>query len=337
MIQFPDAIATANSGQDLSAEQTAALIDQMLSGDADEDQVGDLLLALRQKGEAVTEIVGAARAMRAHMTRIPHGHRLLLDTCGTGGSQSHTFNISTAVAIVTAACGIPVAKHGNRKATSVTGSADVLEELGVGIESDPDAVARRLDEIGICFCFAVKLHPAMRHVVGIRRKLGVKTLFNLLGPLCNPAGATHQLLGTSQPEAFEKIAQAISELGTTRSFVLHAADGQDEVSLDGYTDVIEVCGDAEPRRHRWTPADFGLLPAGVEALAASGPAESAAIIRRIFDGEPGPCRDTVVAGVAASLVLTETAPNLSEAVKQACESIDSGAAKDKLSQLATPG
>lgn len=333
MTDFQDAIKQAESGSDLSAEQTADLIDQMLAGQADEDAVGELLLALRQKGEAVSEIVGAATAMRRHMTRIPHSHDRLLDTCGTGGSQSGSFNISTAIAIVTAACGVPVAKHGNRKATSVTGSADVLEELGVGIESDAQQVARRLDETGLCFCFAVKLHPAMRHVVGVRRKLGVKTLFNLLGPLCNPAGATHQLLGTSQLDAQQKIAAAIAELGTTRSFVVHAADGQDEVSLDGHTAAVEVCGNEVKPAQRWTPEDFGLLPAGVEALAASGPAESAAIIRRILDGEPGPQRDTVVAGTAAALLLTETAAALRDGVKLAAEAIDSGAAKAKLEQL----
>ncbi|MCA9066101.1 MAG: anthranilate phosphoribosyltransferase [Planctomycetaceae bacterium] len=334
MTTFDDAIRLAKSGSDLSADQTADLIDQMLSGAASGDQIGELLLALRDKGESVSEIVGAARAMRRHMTRIPHSHDRLLDTCGTGGSESGSFNISTAIEIVTAACGVAVAKHGNRKATSVTGSADVLEELGVGIESDADQVARRLDEIGLCFCFAVKLHPAMRHVVGVRRQLGVKTLFNLLGPLCNPAGATHQLLGTSRVDAQQKIAAAIAELGTTRSFVVHAADGQDEVSLDGFTDAVEVCGNRVTGQHRWTPADFGLLPAGVEALAASGPAESAAIIRRILDGQPGPQRDTVVAGVAAALLLTDNAGSLADGVGLAAKAIDSGAAKAKLEQLA---
>ncbi|WP_182867817.1 anthranilate phosphoribosyltransferase [Stieleria mannarensis] len=334
MTTFEDAIRQAHRNQDLPADQTAVLIDQMLSGEADQEQIGQLLLALRDKGEAVSEIVGAATAMRRHMTRIAHRHDCLLDTCGTGGSRSGSFNISTAVAIVTAACGVPVAKHGNRKATSVTGSADVLEELGVGIESDADQVARRLDEIGLCFCFAVKLHPAMRHVVGIRRKLGVKTLFNLLGPLCNPAGATHQLLGTSNVDAQGKIAAAIAQLGTQRSFVIHAADGQDEVSLDRYTDAVEVAGNQVTGRFRWTPEDFGLPPTDVTALAASGPAESAAIIRRILDGASGPARDTVVAGVAAALLLTDKVASLAEGVSQAAEVIDSGAAKAKLEQLA---
>ena len=329
---FQSAIQQAVAGSDLSADQTSELIDAMLQGEADEDEVGQLLLALKEKGEAVSELVGAARALRRHMTRIPHHHDTLLDTCGTGGSGSGTFNISTAVAIVAAACGVPVAKHGNRKATSLTGSADVLEELGVKIESEADAVAERLDSIGICFCFAAKLHPAMRHVVGVRRKLGVKTLFNLLGPLCNPAGATHQLLGTSTPDAQAKVAAAIRELGTTRSFVVHASDGQDEVALEGTTSVIEVIG-AQQATHTWSARDFGLFPVGQEALTAANPAESAAIIRRIFDGEPGPCRDTVLAGTAAALLLVGAASSLGEGVKLAAEAVDSGAAAAKLASL----
>jgi anthranilate phosphoribosyltransferase len=328
---FQTAIDQATAGTDLSADQTSDLIDAMLRGETDEDLVGKLLLALKEKGEAVSELVGAARAMRQHMTVIPHHHDLLLDTCGTGGSGSGTFNISTAVAIVAAACGVPVAKHGNRKATSLTGSADVLEELGVKIESDAKAVAERLDSIGVCFCFAQKLHPAMRHVVGIRRKLKVKTLFNLLGPLCNPAGATHQLLGTSTRDAQLKVAAAISELGTTRSFVIHASDGQDEVSLDGTTNVIEVTD--QQQDHRWSASDFGLLPAGHEALAAANSVESADIIRRLFDGEPGPCRDTVLAGTAAALVLVGKTDSLAEAVHQAATAIDDGAANAKLEAL----
>lgn len=329
---FSTAISQATAGHDLSVNQTSDLIDAMLRGDASEDEIGQLLLALREKGEAVAELVGAAKAMRSHMTRIPHGHETLLDTCGTGGSESGTFNISTAVAIVAAAAGVPVAKHGNRKATSLSGSADVLEELGVGIESDPAEVGKRLDTVGVCFCFAPKLHPAMRHVVGVRRKLGVKTLFNLLGPLCNPAGATHQLLGTSTADAQQKVAAAITELGTVRSFVVHGSDGQDEVSLDGTTEVIEVA-DGVATSHSWSPSRFGLLPLGREALAAANPAESAAIITRLLAGEPGPCRDTVVAGTAAALLLVDKAGSLQEGTQIASDTIDSGAAKEKLEQL----
>ena len=329
---FSDAIKIVKEGSDLTEEQTSDLIDAMLVGAASEDQVGHLLLALKEKGEAVSELVGAARAMRKHMTKLPHQHELLLDTCGTGGSGSGTFNISTGVAIVAAACGVAVAKHGNRKASSLTGSADVLEVLGVTLESDPESVASRLDEIGICFCFAAKLHPAMRHVVGVRKKLGVKTLFNLLGPLCNPAGATHQLLGTSSLDAQNKVADALRKLGTRRSYVIHAEDGQDEISLDGVNRVIEVTSESSVI-HEWGVREFGLLPAGKEALAARDPQESAGIIRRLLDGEPGPCRDTVLAGAASALLLVERVASLQEGVRVAAEAIDSGAAANKLAQL----
>lgn len=329
---FSDAIKIVKEGSDLTEEQTSDLIDAMLVGAASEDQVGHLLLALKEKGEAVSELVGAARAMRKHMTKLPHQHELLLDTCGTGGSGSGTFNISTGVAIVAAACGVAVAKHGNRKASSLTGSADVLEVLGVTLESDPESVARRLDEIGICFCFAAKLHPAMRHVVGVRKKLGVKTLFNLLGPLCNPASATHQLLGTSSLDAQNKVADALRKLGTRRSYVIHAEDGQDEISLDGVNRVIEVTSESSVI-HEWSVREFGLLPAGKEALAARDPEESAGIIRRLLDGEPGPCRDTVLAGAASALLLVERVASLQEGVRVAAEAIDSGAAANKLAQL----
>ena len=329
---FQAAIVQANSGTDLEENQTSDLIDAMLRGEAEERDVANLLLALKEKGESVSELVGASRAMRRHMTQIPHSHRVLLDTCGTGGSGSGTFNISTAVAIVAAAAGVAVAKHGNRRATSLTGSADVLEVLGVPIESDAESVAQRLDRDGICFCFAAKLHPAMRHVIGVRRQLGVKTLFNLLGPLCNPAGATHQLLGTSTPETQTMVAAAIGALGTTRSFVVHAADGQDEVSLDGATHVIDVQA-SENKTYDWTPADFGLQETTRDALAAANPNESAEIIRRVFHGESGPCRDAVLAGTAAALVLVGVASDIRDGVKKAAETIDSGAAKDKLASL----
>ena len=329
---FSDAIKIVKEGSDLTEEQTSDLIDAMLVGAASEDQVGHLLLALKEKGEAVSELVGAARAMRKHMTKLPHQHELLLDTCGTGGSGSGTFNISTGVAIVAAACGVAVAKHGNRKASSLTGSADVLEVLGVTLESDPESVASRLDEIGICFCFAAKLHPAMRHVVGGRKKLGVTTLFNLLGPLCNPAGATHQLLGTSSLDAQNKVADALRKLGTRRSYVIHAEDGQDEISLDGVNRVIEVTSESSVI-HEWGVREFGLLPAGKEALVARDPEESAGIIRRLLDGEPGPCRDTVLAGAASALLLVERVASLQEGVRVAAEAIDSGAAANKLAQL----
>ena len=336
MIDFASAIAHVQSGEDLSAEQTGHLIDQMLDGRADADQVAQLLLAIRAKGEAVDELVGAATSMRRHMTPIRHRYPILLDTCGTGGSGSGTFNISTTAAIVASACGVAVAKHGNRKATSLTGSADVLAELGVSIESDCERVERTLDEVGLCFCFAAKLHPAMKHVVAIRRSLGVPTLFNLLGPLCNPAGATHQLLGTTKPESQQKIAAALQRLGTKHSAVIRGTDGQDEVTLDGATEVIEITGVTQ-QALRWTPETFGLQAATAAELQAKDPADSAAIIRRILDGEKGAPRDVVVAGTAAALWLVGKASTLAEGAAVAQDAIDSGAAKAKLNALVNAG
>lgn len=336
MIDFASAIAHVQSGEDLSAEQTGHLIDQMLDGRADADQVAQLLLAIRAKGEAVDELVGAATSMRRHMTPIRHRYPILLDTCGTGGSGSGTFNISTTAAIVASACGVAVAKHGNRKATSLTGSADVLAELGVSIESDCERVERTLDDVGLCFCFAAKLHPAMKHVVAIRRSLGVPTLFNLLGPLCNPAGATHQLLGTTKPESQQKIAAALQRLGTKHSAVIRGTDGQDEVTLDGATEVIEITGVTQ-QALRWTPETFGLQAATAAELQAKDPADSAAIIRRILDGEKGAPRDVVVAGTAAALWLVGKASTLAEGAAVAQDAIDSGAAKAKLNALVNAG
>lgn len=341
MPDFSKAVARVRSGDDLPADEVAALIGAMLDGAvttgvARAEEVRELLLALRAKGESTSELVGAARAMRAHMTPIGGRRRegILLDTCGTGGSGSGTFNISTAAAIVISAAGVPVAKHGNRRATSRSGSADVLSELGVRIESDRAVVERLLEELNLCFCFAPVLHPAMRHVAEIRRSLGVPTLFNLLGPLCNPAGATHQLMGTGRAEVQTRLAEALSALGTTRSVVVRGEDGQDEVSLDGVTTAIEVRNDGSRRTHHWTASSFGLHPAGVDAMQAADPQESAHIIRQIFDGAPGPCRDIVAANAAAGLWLVERCETLLEGADLAAETIDSGAARRQLERFA---
>lgn len=333
MIDFPTAIGTVTAGQDLTAEQTGHLIDAMLSGEVANDAIAGLLLALREKGEAVSELVGAAQAMRRHMTPIPFSGAVLLDTCGTGGSGSGTFNISTATAIVVAAAGVSVAKHGNRKATSKSGSADVLAELGVAVESSVDAVAESLQRLGLCFCFAPKLHPAMRHVVEVRRSLAVPTLFNLLGPLCNPAGATHQLLGTGRPDAQQKIAAALSQLNTTRSLVVRGEDGQDEVALEGTTTVIDVRPNSSETLS-WTAESFGLPTASVAQMQAADPAHSAQMIRAILAGQAGACRDIVIANAAAALWLVGQTADLLAAASLATEVIDSGAAAEKLSQLA---
>lgn len=331
-MKFSEAIRTVRGGVDLTEQQTASLIDAMLSGVAVEDEIGQLLLAMADKGESVDELVGAAKAMRRRMTRIEHSQTVLLDTCGTGGSGSGTFNISTAVAIVVAACGVPVAKHGNRAATSKSGSADVLEQLGVSIESDAAAVGRRLDETGLCFCFAPVLHPAMKHVVGVRRRLGVKTLFNLLGPLCNPAGATHQLLGTSSPQDQRMVAEAMSRLDTTRSLIVHAEDGQDEVSLASTTTILDVSDDGQTTI-KLEATDFDLPGADVRDLQVADPAASAEMIRGILAGHPGPPRDTVVAGAATALWLVGRADRPWAGTAVAAKAIDSGRAAEVLEQL----
>ncbi|MEZ6090626.1 MAG: anthranilate phosphoribosyltransferase [Pirellulaceae bacterium] len=330
---FQDAIQSARGGTDLSASLMETLIDTMLSGNANDQEIGDLLLALRSKGEAVSELVGAARAMRRHMTPIDSPYPVLLDTCGTGGDGSGTFNISTAAAIVTAAAGVPVAKHGNRAITSKSGSADVLSALNVNIDTDRDTVRRCLAETGICFCFAQRLHPAMRHVGAIRKQLGVPTLFNLLGPLCNPAGASHQVLGTGKPLIQRQLAESLQQLGVDRAVVVRGLDGLDEVTLDGATAVIEVGADGLSET-QWSPSHFGLYPAGPITMQADGPSESANIIRRILDGHPGPCRDIVVANAAASIWLCGKSDTLESAAQVAGEAIDSGAARQTLAKLA---
>lgn len=329
---FEDSIRLVQSGTDLSAVQMQALIGAMLDGQAVDAQVGQLLLALRAKGEAVSELVGAARAMRQHMTPVASAGGVLLDTCGTGGDGSGTFNISTAAAIVTAAAGIPVAKHGNRAITSKSGSADVLSALGVNIDTEREVVERCLAEVGICFCFAPRLHPAMRHVGAIRRQLGVPTLFNLLGPLCNPAAATHQVLGTGKPATQRQLAEALHQLGTQHAVVVRGLDGLDEVTLDGPTSVIEVTAEG-CREVQWTPASFGLSPSGPETMQADGPEESAAIIRQVLAGQPGPSRDIVVANAAASIWLCKPEGGLVAAAQQAAEAIDTGQAQRTLEAL----
>ena len=233
-----DFIQIAQSGQDLSPDQMQQAIVWMLAGRAEDSEIGRLLLALRAKGESVSEMLGAARGMRIMMTPIRTKHQELLDTCGTGGDGSGTFNISTAAAIVTAACGMPTAKHGNRKITSATGSADVLAVLGVGVEADRTCVERCLDEIGLCFCYAPLLHPAMKHVGQVRRQLGVPTLFNYLGPLCNPAGASFQVLGTGREDLQAKLAATLVQLPIQAAIVVRGADGMDEVSLSAETSVM---------------------------------------------------------------------------------------------------
>ncbi|HUG93222.1 MAG TPA: anthranilate phosphoribosyltransferase, partial [Planctomycetaceae bacterium] len=276
---------------------------------------------------------GAARAMHARAVRIRTARSGLLDTCGTGGSRLDVFNISTAAALVAAAAGVPVAKHGNRAATSTSGSADVLEALGVNIELPPERVAACIDELGIGFCYARLCHQAMKHVAPVRSQLPFRTIFNLLGPLTNPAGAEYQLLGTSRPESAERLAGALARLGRTRALVVCGAGQLDEVSLWGETAVYEV--DAGTiRDHRWTAATFGLPECRANELQVRTAAESAEIIRHVLAGQPGPHRNMVLANAAAALLAAGLADEPLAAVTRAAEAIDSGATDELCRRLA---
>lgn len=327
-------------------EEMAAAIEAIVSGRVPEGQIGLLLTLLHEKGETCDEIAGAALALRRQMTPIRTRRTGLIDTCGTGGDGSATFNISTAAAIVTAAAGVPVAKHGNRRITSRTGSADVLRELGVNIDADVGCVERCLDELGLCFCFAPLLHQSMKHVAEVRRKLGFPTIFNLLGPLANPAGAQFQLLGVGKPHLRPLLAEALARLGVQRALVVCGEDGLDEVTLAGTTHVSEVQQTLTPgpapergegervREFTWTPAEFGLPGATLDRLRVDGPEASAAMIRGILAGRPGPPRDIVVLNAAAALWTAGKADTPRAAALLAAEAIDTGAARLLLERLA---
>ena len=325
-------IQRVRSGQSLTMDQMSEAIGALIEGRASEEQTAQFLLALRAKGETVAEVAGAALALRRRMTPIRTQRTGLIDTCGTGGDGSGTFNISTAAALVTAAAGVAVAKHGNRSITSRSGSADALAALGVGIEADVATVEACLDQLGICFCYAPLLHQAMKHVGPVRKRLGVPTIFNLLGPLVNPAGAPRQLLGVGKPHLQALLGDALRLLGTERTLVVHGADGLDEVTLTAATQVWET-GPQGVREYQWTPADFGLPPCEQAAWLVSGPEESAAVIRAVIVGRPGPARDVVLANAAAALWLAEREPTLPACVRRAAEAIDSGAAQDLLARL----
>jgi len=331
---FTGLLATVSAGEDLSNEQMRGAIHQLISGDCSDEEMGLFLSALAAKGETVAEVAGAAAAMRGRMTPIRSSHTQLLDTCGTGGGGSRTFNISTSAALVIAAAGVPVAKHGNRSVTSRSGSADVLDQLGVNIGADIAQVERCLDQLGICFCFAPLMHPAMRHVAAVRKKLGIRTIFNLLGPLANPAGAKFQLLGVGRPELRPLIASALSMLQIERAFVVSGEDNLGEVTLSGTTHVSEVSPQGQ-RELQWTPEMFGIERRALDEISIDGPEQSAAMIRKVLAGERGAARDIVLLNAAAGLILANPSVEPEEAARKGAEAIDSGAAKDLLSRLVT--
>jgi anthranilate phosphoribosyltransferase len=330
---FLEWIAQAESGKDLTAIEMEGAITEMLAGRADAVLTARLLLALRAKGESVSELVGAALAMRREMTPIKTTRTNLLDTCGTGGDGAKTFNISTAAAIVAAAAGSAVAKHGNRKITSATGSADVLAELGIKIDASREIVERCIDDVGIGFCYAPLLHPAMKHVSEVRRNLAVPTLFNYLGPLCNPAGASFQVLGVGRADLQEKIASALLELPIQAAIVVRGEDGLDEVTLSANTQVLHI-RNGYIERLQWNPGSFGKSPIAIESLRVESPNESAEVIRQILAGKLGPARDIVVCNAAAGIWLAGLEQTLLAAVERCEKAIDRGDAAKTLIKLA---
>jgi anthranilate phosphoribosyltransferase len=330
-----EAISNAAAAREVPVAVMEGAIETVLRGEATPSQIGALLVALRMKGETASEVSAAARVMRRHCVQVPlEKPPVLLDTCGTGGDGSGTFNISTAAAIVIASCGVSVAKHGNRAASSKTGSADVLELLGVSVELAPAAVARCIAQVGIGFMFARLHHPAMRHVAAVRSEIGVRTLFNFLGPLCNPAGASHQLIGVPELRLCEMLARVLADLGTTRAWVVCGDGALDEIALSGPTHVAQIDEKGVLTSHDVTPEEFGVSRQPLAALVVNDVAESAAVIRKIFAGERGPHRDAVVINAAAGLYVAGHASSLREAADRASSAIDSGAASHKLESWA---
>ncbi len=331
------ALDKIEAGTHLSRLEAQQVMEDLLSGRCDDAQIVRLLAGLRAKGEAPDELIGFATIMRRHAKPVwndgaaPAGDSLV-DTCGTGGDAKGTFNISTAAAFVAAGAGARVAKHGNRSHSSRCGSADVLEALGVRLDVSVAHAGRAIREIGVGFLFAPAVHTAMKHVAAARRQIGGRTVFNLLGPLTNPAGAGVQVLGVFDRGVSEMMARALAALGSRRAFVVHGADGLDEISLSGETFVTEL-REGTVRHYTVTPEDFGLKPASLEALAGGDAATNAGIIRRILDAQSGPPRDVVLANAAAALVASGLAADWRDGVALAARSIDSGSAGGKLDAL----
>ncbi|HEY5973104.1 MAG TPA: anthranilate phosphoribosyltransferase [Geobacteraceae bacterium] len=342
------AIAKVVERQDLTEGEMIEVMDQIMSGGATQAQIGAFITALRMKGETVAEITGAARVMRERATRIRGDRDVLdmdrddinidqetiLDTCGTGGSGTNSFNISTTVAFIVSACGVKVAKHGNRAVSSSCGSADVLEALGVNLEITVETVERCLAEAGIGFLYAPALHGAMKHAIGPRREIGIRTIFNILGPLTNPAGAGCQVLGVYREDLVEKLANVLRNLGCRRGFVVHGMDGMDEITLTSASTIAEVTPQGVHVR-LFSPEELGFNFCPMAAVRGGDARENAVIVRSVLAGEPGPKRDIVLLNAAFSLVAAGKAATPAEGVALASEAIDSGAALQQLQKLIT--
>ena len=323
-----DAIAALVEGRDLTEEEAAACMEEIMSGEATPAQFGAFVVALRLKGETVDEIAGMARVMREKALRVSVDGPLL-DTCGTGGDAKGTFNVSTAAAFVAAGAGARVAKHGNRAMTSACGSADVLEALGVRIELSPEGVAACIGRAGFGFMFAPAFHPAMRFAAGPRREIGVRTVFNILGPLTNPAGAQAQVLGVANAALGEKLAQVLARLGTKHALVVYGEDGLDEVSPSATTQVWEL-NDGRVTNSTLRPSDLGLPTHSLDVLRGGSAEENAEALRRVLSGEAGPLRDFTLLNAAAALVAADLASDFREGLALATQAIDSGSAREKL-------
>jgi anthranilate phosphoribosyltransferase len=328
------ALAQLTAGSDLAEEDARGVLLEIMGGRAGEAQTAAFLSALRVKGETAGEIVGMARAMTELAEKVEVDADVILDTCGTGGDAAGTFNISTAAALVAAAAGVTVAKHGNRSATSKCGSADVLEALGVVIDLAPAQVSHCIADCGIGFMFAPRHHLAMKHVAPVRRELGMATTFNLIGPLTNPAGARHQLIGVADARYVDRIAQAVRMMGNARNLVVHSEDGLDEISTTCPTSVVEVfAGQGYDERYDVTPEQFGMARARLADLAGGDAAENAALLRAVMDGAPGPRLDIVLLNAGAALYIADAAGSIAEGVDAARAAVACGAARAKLDAL----
>ncbi len=332
MIQ--EAIAKVVGGKDLTESEMIAVMDQIMEGRATGSQIGGFLVALRMKGETVEEVSGAAKVMRKKCTPIPlsNGGGSLVDTCGTGGDGAGTFNVSTTAAFVVAGAGVKVAKHGNRSVSSQCGSADLIEALGVSLELSPEQVGRCIEEAGIGFMFAPGLHPAMKHAIGPRKELALRTVFNILGPLTNPAGAGVQIIGVYDRALVEPLARVLGRLGSQSAFVVHGADGLDEVSISGPTHMARL-KNGEVSTMTFSPAQVGLAAAPLEQIAGGDAAQNKELTLAILQGESGARRDMVLLNAAAALTAAGKASDMGEGVALAVRSIDSGAALAKLEAL----
>jgi anthranilate phosphoribosyltransferase len=318
--------------EDLTEAESAAAMTEIMEGRATAAQIAGFLVGLATKGERPVEIVGLARTMRAHAVRFSKPYSNVFDTCGTGGDRTGTFNISSAAAVVVASCGVRVAKHGNRSVSSACGSADVFEALGVNTQAGVESVERSLDEAGIGFLFAPTFHPSMRHAAPARRELALRTAFNLLGPLTNPAGPSRQLVGVPGPELTELLARTLMLLGSERAWVVHGADGLDEISTTGHTKVSE-CHWGAVHTFYVHPADFGIAKARLDDLKGGDAATNAAIVRSVIGGEPGPHRDVVLLNAAAGLFVGGHVASIQEGLARSAAAIDSGAARRTLEEM----